>query len=202
MDFRHSIIGEQFVSLAPSGEKAAPAFERLAVRYHEKHRRYHNFSHIQAGFREYQKFFEKAMPRNPFFAWAYHDAIYDPRASDNEERSAALFMEDSRELGIGIEDADHVAMMILTTTYKTNEGNIVTDMDLSGLGQPPDVYDNNVLRIRLEYDFVDNATWRTGRAAVLNQFLTRSPLYHTREFAAAYTAQAHENIKRELAGLA
>src|SRR5208337_1354031 len=138
MDFQ-----EKFVSLAPAGLAAHPAVGRLVARYQEPHRRYHAFySHIQQGLNEYSKFFGETIPRAVFFAWAYHDAVYDPRASDNEERSAALFMEDSRELGIGMEDADRVAMLILTTTYTTPECNLVTDMDLSGFGQAPDVYDN------------------------------------------------------------
>jgi predicted metal-dependent HD superfamily phosphohydrolase len=194
----------KYIVLAPNrAADVGPLADKLYLRYQEPHRHYHNFTHIENGLAEFEKFFGESTPskagidRDTFFAWAYHDAVYDPKASDNEERSARLFIGDSKALGFDMEEADKIAMAILSTTH-SGEPNIVTDMDLAGFGQPWEQFKHNTELIRKEYDFVDEASWRAGRAAVLKQFLARDPLYATPQFAAAYTTKAQENLRRAI----
>lgn len=107
---------------------------------------------------------------------------------------------DNAVLGFNAEDADRIAMLILSTTH-TGEKNLITDIDLSTLGVSPDKYDNNTARIRKEYAFADAAMWKAGRRAFIERFLAPTPIYHTPQFAAAYEQQARENMLRELAKL-
>ena len=76
-----------------AGCAEAPAgwYERLTAAYAEPQRHYHNQRHIAdclAAFAE-----AKHLARQPAaveLALWFHDAVYDPKAEDNEERSAAL----------------------------------------------------------------------------------------------------------------
>ena len=171
----------------------------LAARYLEPHRHYHTLAHVQQGYVEYFKFFD-SIDAVTFFSWAYHDSIYDPTRDDNEARSAMLFEEDNRVLRFGVEDVDKIIALILSTTHTANT-NIVTDIDLAGLGSPAEYYDENTRLIRTEYNFADDEMWKQGRTAFLKSFVQRAEegkLYHTREFAAAYTERARNNMLREL----
>ena len=195
-----------FVRMAPSAGQGCPhdlrlgrTMKSLAARYIEPHRHYHVLGHIGFGLREYFKFFDKMDPVT-FFAWLYHDSVYVPDRNDNEARSAMLFEEDNPEIGFDVKDADKIVSLILSTTH-TGVTNIVTDIDLAGLGLPPEGYDENTRLIRMEYNFADDAMWKAGRMAFLTAFLARPQLYFTPQFAGAYTLQAQENMQRELTKL-
>ncbi len=169
----------------------------LAARYIEPWRHYHVLGHISFGLREYFKFFDKMEPTD-FFAWLYHDCVYVPDRDDNEARSAMVFEEDNQRIGFDVADADKIVSLILSTTHVTGHTNIVTDIDLAGLGLPPEGYDENTRLIRMEYAFADDAMWRAGRTAFLKSFIAREQLYFSPQFAGAYTLQARENMSREL----
>ena len=199
-----------FVDMAPKKNGLPHGFpddlrmvmKSLANRYLEPHRHYHTLGHIQYGYIKYFEFFDAIDPVT-FFSWAYHDSVYDPTRDDHEARSAMLFEEDNRVLRFGVNESDEIISKILSTTH-TGATNLVTDMDLAGLGSSVENYDENARRIRTEYSFADDEMWKQGRSAFLKSFIQRAEegkLYHTREFAAAYTQQARDNMSRELAKL-
>src|SRR5271166_4908226 len=195
-----------FVRMAPSAGQGCPhdlrlgrTMKSLAARYIEPHRHYHVLGHIGFGLREYFKFFDKMDPVT-FFAWLYHDAVYDPTRDDNEARSAMVFERDNPVLGFDVEDTDKIVSLILSTTH-TEHTNIVTDIDLAGLGLPAEQYDENTRLIRIEYNFANDEMWKAGRTAFLKRFLARPQLYFSPQFAGAYTLQARENMQRELSRL-
>lgn len=190
-----------WLTMAPNQKfpETGPLIDALVLRYREAGRFYHNWQHIESGLETYRKFFDK-IDRTVFFAWMYHDAVYDPKAHDNEERSAKVFLKDNAVLGFNNEDADKIAMLILSTTH-TGETNAVTDMDLAGLGADPATFTANTDLIRREYHFVDENTWRAGRAAILKQFLERAKagtLYSSSAFIGAFTAQAQSNLAQSI----
>src|SRR5918912_1569268 len=65
-------------------------FADLAGRYREPWRYYHTLDHVAAVLEEVRSLRGGApeVPALLLAAW-FHDAVYDPRAGDNEERSAA-----------------------------------------------------------------------------------------------------------------
>ena len=76
--------------------------------------------------------------------WAiwWHDAIYDPRASDNEARSAELAKRELRDLDATLHERDEVARLIRLTAGHEVEaedrlGEILVSIDLAILGAPP-----------------------------------------------------------------
>jgi predicted metal-dependent HD superfamily phosphohydrolase len=131
----------------------------------------------------------------------WHDVVYDPTRSDNEELSARL-----AEARIRPELRQEVGRLIrLTGTHQVEPsdrlGAILISIDLSILGAEGARYDAYAAAIRQEYSHVGDRDYRAGRAKVLSQFAARSVIFPDAVFAARYDRQARENLARELASL-
>jgi predicted metal-dependent HD superfamily phosphohydrolase len=139
------------------------------------------------------------------FAIWLHDAIYDPRAADNEERSALLAREILLRLGTTGAMADRVGDLVRATKHGepplSPDARLLVDIDLSILGQPPDVFDSYERSIRQEYSWVPPATYVAGRSGILRRFLGRHRLYFTDRFESMYARQAKANMTRALLSL-
>ena len=133
----------------------------------------------------------------------FHDVIYDPRRKDNEEQSAAHFLEESRREGMTGDWMANVCRLIRVTSHHRAEAKdeaLLCDIDLSILGRSPEEYARYVSAVRREYAWVSEGDWRWGRAAVLRTFLERPVIYRTADYAATETA-ARSNLERELRSL-
>src|SRR4051794_22476684 len=72
-------------------DAAYPVFDRLVAAYSEPHRHYHNLEHIAEMLRVVDRLSKFAAdPDAVRLAVWFHDAVYDPRAKDNEKLSAIL----------------------------------------------------------------------------------------------------------------
>ncbi len=152
----------------------------------------------------------------------YHDAIYDPRAGDNEPRSAALAAGDLAEVGWSADQCAAVTALIVATAGHTTDsghsadsvaGNSVSidslttetafllDADLAILGADPHSYQAYVHGVRAEYFFVDDDRWRSGRGRVLQGFLDRPRIFATEYMHGEIEHRARANIEAELATL-
>jgi predicted metal-dependent HD superfamily phosphohydrolase len=139
----------------------------------------------------------------PRLAIWWHDVIYDPTRSDNEEQSADLAREHLAMLRAPPALIDSVAELILMTTNhwegsSAGDGDFFLDADIAILGAPPSTYDAYAAGVRREYIWASDPAFRPGRAAFLTAALARSRLFRTNEFEDAYAAQAHANMNREL----
>src|SRR5439155_22696514 len=106
---------------------AYPVFDRLVAAYAEPHRCYHTLEHLSEVFKVAGKLADVATdPAAVQLAIWFHDGVYDPRAKDNEERSAALADELLRPLGVPDDVLRHVAAMIRATAH-TATGDVDAD---------------------------------------------------------------------------
>lgn len=132
----------------------------------------------------------------------FHDAVYEPLADDNEERSAAWARRSLAELGVRTGTIEEVARLILLTRHATPPddpaGRLLCDIDLSILGRSPAVFDVYDRQIRAEYASVPDAAYREARRRVLAALLARRPLYATERFRKRYEAAARANLRRAL----
>jgi predicted metal-dependent HD superfamily phosphohydrolase len=183
-----------------------PIFEMLAQAYGEPARTYHNVDHLQHCLAQLDH--HRAMADRPDEVEAglwFHDAVYAPGKSDNEERSARLAEAALREGGVGAEVAQRIAQLVLATRHAGpavgEDARLVCDVDLSILGSPPAAFDEFESRIRQEYRRVPRPLYRRSRAKILKGFLLRPSIYQTGAFRAQYEDQARKNLERAVAAL-
>ncbi|MEU8385096.1 metal-dependent phosphohydrolase [Streptosporangium sp. NPDC048865] len=185
-------------SLAGSG--ADPLGSELITRYGEPHRRYHTTAHLEAVLTHIDALADHA--EHPdlvrLAAW-FHDAVYDPRRGDNEERSAGLAERALPEMGLPAEAVATVARLVrLTVTHAPAPGDadgaVLSDADLAILGASPEVYARYAAAVREEYGFVPDDAFRAGRAAVLRSLLDLPVIFHV----AGLEEAARANIAAEL----
>lgn len=180
---------------------ARDAFTELTNRYGESHRAYHNLHHIGQMLGVFFTM-SKSDDAMELAIW-FHDAVYDPRRSDNEEQSAHCFF---RLLGRDLPASmvEKVRRLILATDPRrprsdSADENLLVDIDRRILASPSAEYEIYRLAIRREYGHVGDAEFVAGRTAFLKDCLTK-PIFTTPEFQ-ELEAKAKKNLRRELAGL-
>lgn len=184
-----------------------PALARLRALYGESHRTYHAESHIGACLAHLDAPEVKALATHPLEVEAavwYHDAIYDPRAGDNEEASARLVEETLRAAGVASERIGRIVALVLATkdhAAETPDAQLLVDVDLSILGETPEVFARFEAAIRSEYAWVPAEAYATGRAGVLGRFLDRPQIYRTAPFRDRYEARARANLAGAISAL-
>jgi predicted metal-dependent HD superfamily phosphohydrolase len=189
---------------------AYPPFDRLVAAYTEPNRHYHTLEHLAEMFRVVGRLANLCRDlRAVRLAVWFHDAVYDPRAKDNEERSAALVTDWLGPLGLPGDVLTRAAGLVRATAHLSGDSSaadpdadVLLDADLAILGASEDRYRRYAEDIRREYAFVPEETYRAGRAAVLKHFLTLPRIYRTVPMAEAGEAAARRNLAAELGRLA
>jgi len=188
------------------GTLAYRLWDEIETRYSEPARHYHTLDHL-----DYMWEHCRLVLRDPqedsqafLFALCYHDVVYDPERSDNEQRSADLAQARLTEIGFPDDRTTKVVAMILATaTHPTTDDPdtaALLDVDLAILGSDPDHYRDYADKIRREYHMFCDDQYRTGRSAVLRSLLAAPQLFRT-EACRPLETQARENLAAELATL-
>jgi predicted metal-dependent HD superfamily phosphohydrolase len=181
--------------------------EALLARYAEPQRAYHTLDHIRECFEHLDAApLTAEHPSELALALWFHDAIYDPRASDNEEQSAKWARVVLVRASAPQDVADRVHALVLVTKHNveavTDDERFLLDLDLSILGASEERFDEYEEQIRFEYSWVPEEDFRKARARILREFIARPWLYQTRYFQTQLAARARENLARSLARLA
>lgn len=177
---------------------------RLIERYCEKHRFYHNLSHIRAMIEAAEKFRDKFADYDAVrLAVWFHDAIYEPRSKTNEAESSALAVGILAELNFPKAQIEKVEKMILATekhdaSELDKDGKMFLDLDLGILASRKEVYKRYSKAVRQEYSFVPENLYREKRSEVLRAFLQRENIYETGELRALLEDRARKNIANEI----
>jgi predicted metal-dependent HD superfamily phosphohydrolase len=190
------------------GSSGAPldVFEEILTKYQEPCRFYHNLEHLRSGFEVLDRHFKSTSTGQVELAFWYHDFEYDPRATDNESKSAGVASDRiTKVLQIPLNFAIEVGKLILATKYtaspSTDQAKILLDIDLSILGEAPAVFDQYELNIRKEYSWVPEVDFRNGRREILQRFL-KPTIYNTPEMRSSlYEMRARENLQRSIENL-
>ncbi len=183
----------------------ARAFDELVRLYDGAHRFYHAKSHIEHCLTQMDAGAE-AMGGNDAVEMAlwYHDAIYDPRSSDNEQRSAELFKKRARAV-VTADFCETVCRLIDVTTHKNlpvaDDEKFVVDVDLSGFGMPWPAFNDDSTRVRREYSHLSDEQYVAGQRRFLQSLLDRKSVYSTDFYRERYETVARANIARQLAAL-
>lgn len=181
--------------------------DRLLARWAEPQRRYHTTDHLLAVLDHIDTLAAYADdPEAVRLAAWFHDAVYRPDRSENEERSARLAERALPEAALSDDRTREVARLVrLTTTHAAGPGDrngaVLCDADLAILATDPAAYGAYTAAVREEYGFVPDDAFRTGRAAVLEQLLALPALFRTPYGAREWEARARANLADELRGL-
>jgi predicted metal-dependent HD superfamily phosphohydrolase len=179
----------------------------LRRRYAEPQRAYHNWTHIEELLAQFNA--NGQALSHPFafrLAILFHDAIYDPRASDNETRSAELFEATMKASASADDMACGRDLILATHKHSTSDvasrfvadAELFLDMDLSILGAGEKRFDDYDTAIREEYSFVPIDTYRARRAEILKSFLARPRLYLTDDYHRRLDGRARANLQRAI----
>ncbi|MFE5939336.1 hypothetical protein ACFQ69_28720 [Streptomyces sp. NPDC056470] len=189
------------------GPDPAPYGRNLLTRWAEPQRRYHTVDHLRAVLNRIDELADLGgeggeLELVRLAAW-FHDAVYRPDRSENEERSAVLAEKALAEAGLTSHEVAEVARLVrLTTTHDPAPGDLngeaLCDADLAILATDEDTYGGYTRAVREEYAFVPDDDFRQGRAAVLRQLLSLPRLFRTPYGAAAWEERARRNLAREL----
>ena len=136
------------------------------------------------------------------FTLYYHDIIYNPVRSDNEEKSAVLAKNRMQQIGVPFDQITLCQDQILATkTHIHSEDadtNYFTDADLSILGQPWQEYSRYYKNIRKEFLIYPDAVYNGGRKKVLLHFLGMDRIFKTDYFFKKFETKAKHNLAKEV----
>lgn len=183
-------------------------FAQINQHYAEPIRHYHTLTHLEALFAWSDTYHAHLHHQNVVtFAIFYHDIIYNPQRSDNEEQSAKIAQNQLISLTKNPTLANRVAQFILATkthafsdldeSYKSDMSYFL-DFDLSILGAANHDYQLYSQAIRQEYAHYPDAIYKVGRMNVLKYFLVKPRIYLTQDFQENLEKQARENLQGEL----
>ncbi|MDL5202284.1 hypothetical protein [Streptomyces sp. ALI-76-A] len=188
-----------------TGPDPTPYADNLLARWQEPQRRYHTLTHLTAVLDHIDALAPHATDPDAvrLAAW-FHDAVYLPDRSENEERSARLAERALAEAGVPAARTAEVARLVrLTVTHDPADddpdGQVLCDADLAVLAAPPSAYAAYTAAVREEYGFVPPDAFRAGRATVLRQLLALPRLFRTPYGQKRWEATARYNIAAELA---
>lgn len=190
-------------ALAGDSPTSRTEWAALVAAWSEPHRSYHDLAHLHAVLGLLDSFGTPA--RDPdavrLAAW-YHDVVYDPAASDNEERSAGRARAGLRGLIPAERVAEVERLVLLTATHDPTEddvdGALLCDADLAVLAAPPHAYAAYASAVRAEYTHLPDLAFAAGRSTVLERLLDRPALYRLPENAQRWEAAARANLAAEL----
>lgn len=187
-----------------AGPDPAPYADNMLARWQEPQRHYHTLAHLTAVLDHVDVLEKYATDPDVvrLAAW-FHDAVYFPDRSENEERSARLAERALPEAGVPAARTAEVARLVrLTVTHDPadddRDGQVLCDADLAILASPPSAYAAYTAAVREEYHFVPSDAFRTGRAAILRQLLDLPRLFRTPYGQAEWEATARYNLTSEL----
>lgn len=131
----------------------------------------------------------------------FHDIIYDPQASDNEEQSAKFMQKHC----VGIlkrAELEKVARWIIATKKhlptKEHDLKYLLDIDLAILASSTQRFTEYEQQIQQEYAWVPPETYQVKRAEVLTKFYQKQPLFQTQYFQQRFEEAAKKNLATTL----
>lgn len=181
-------------------------YEKLIASYAEQHRAYHTRQHLEECLTRLREVRGMCAHSNEVaLALWYHDAIYVPRRSDNETRSAEWLVTVANQVSVPTAAIGRMRELVLATKHDAVpvgiDAQILVDIDLSILGASAQRFDEYEQQVRKEYRWVPRPLYRLQRAKILEGFVKRPHIYSTESHINVLESKARENIARSLGQL-
>ena len=182
-------------SLTAAADLPRTVLNDLVARHTEPHRRYHDLEHLH----ELVAWFDALdwnAPRDVARAMLFHDAVYQPTAKDNEDRSA--------QLALAAGCSERVATWIRLTALHGQALEVerdaawFLDADMAILAAEPERFDRYMDEVEAAFaPFVPAFLFRMGRRRFLKKLLDH-PIFLSDRFRSRLEARARANIQRAL----
>lgn len=219
---------KEFCKRAGMAEAGAVFDTHIAAAYSEPHRKYHTLAHIEECLKLLDGPAKHVLEDEPSWriledsdkdfylnalelALWFHDIVYKPTESNNEEESERVMEELCESFAVDRELIDEAADLIfLTKDHKlpplerTMQSKLMLDIDLAILGADPESFWAYERGIRFEYNFVPEDTYRRERTKVMQRFVDQERegrLYNTALFRGVFNNQARQNLRHLVAYL-
>ncbi|ABD83179.1 HD domain-containing protein [Saccharophagus degradans] len=181
-------------------------YTQLCAAYTETHRFYHTLQHINACLIHLNNTERLATePDHIALALWFHDAIYQPFSTNNEQQSADWAQRFLVGLNASPALIDNVYRLIMATAHNSepqhDDERLIVDIDLTILGAPPTIFEEFEQNIRNEYKRVPTFIYKSKRKKILQQFLARPRLYYFDYFFDMFETQARENLNNVISKL-
>lgn len=186
---------------------ATAAIAELLAAHEEPARRYHDLRHLTECFDIVDTMADLSASERSAVELAiwFHDAVYEPTATDNEHRSAVragAFLRDSGRPDVAPAVVEAIEMTAgHAPITRSPIIDAVHDADLGILGASPERYDEYAAAIRVEYAHVTDEDFSEGRSRILRSFLAMPNIY-VRPDMASREIEARRNLEREVRALA
>ena len=176
-------------------------WHEILEHYTKKWKYYHNLNHIYSYVELFEKYNNNIQNyKNEFLiSIFFHDIIYIPSRSDNEEESINLFNKFYSETNPKNINKEKVIEFIsetknhtLNTSHNNEELNYFLDMDMYILSEENwEEYEN---KIRKEYFYINDIEYKKERTKFLQSCLNKDKIYRTKIFYDACEQKARSNI--------
>lgn len=190
---------------------ADEVFEKIAALYAQPHRRYHTARHIDHCLAQFDSAATLMKDEDAVeMALWFHDAIYEIPSTENERRSAEMFVDLTRGR-VSASFAQNVYDMILITVHQVPatrpDDKYVVDIDLSSFALPWDEFKRDSDAVRAEHTHLDDREFYQAHTKFMQNLLARPHFFATDFFRNRYESSARGNLERlirelESAGLA
>lgn len=135
-------------------------------------------------------------------ALLFHDIIYDPTSTTNEEESAAVAEKLLIQRGVSKDFIEIVKNLILATkpgsTPKSNDEKYIKDIDMSIFGKDEKKYIQYAKDVKREYYMYTKEQYKEWRSSFLKTLIEKENIYHTEYFTEKYMNQVEKNIWNEV----
>jgi predicted metal-dependent HD superfamily phosphohydrolase len=200
---RFGAIWRRTVASPPSPDADA-VYADLVGRLDGADRRFHNLQHIADCLARFDDVASLLDDRDAVeMALWFHDAVYVPGDPCNEQRSAALFLAQSK--GASPLFRRRVVRLVLTTRRaaapRTNDQKFIDDIDLAGFGASWDEFTRHGDLLREEFAAQADDEYFAGQARFLGRLRRRPHLFATGHYRERLEAGAQANLARILAML-
>ena len=171
--------------------------------YEEKHRVFHNKSHLDSGLFILEAFEREGqiISEVQYAAWLFHDIIYKLDSDMNEEDSATFFEVCNKEQNFGFDvfEVQKVKQIILDTKkHKSTieDSKIILDIDMHSLGLPWKSFLENRKKIEEEYSAIySQKEIKNGVLHFIDTVLRdKNIIFHTSFYKEAILSSTIENL--------
>lgn len=201
----NSACDELGIAAGPERERM---FKEVVAAYGEPQRAYHDLVHIYRMILGAEPILDKIKDKGIFLmSIFFHDKVYDPRRTDNEEKSSVSCSAWLHAQNVPAERVQRCEHQILATkSHRVAPGDfdaeVLLDLDLAIFSTLPRRYDRYAAGIHKEYEHIEQGLRASTRKSILEMFAAREQIYFHPELLKLSPEKARKNLLREAASLA